>query len=310
MEATCTEPKTCSECGETEGSALGHSWEAATCTQPKTCSECGKTKGKVTEHTWNEATCTEPKICLECGITEGEASGHMWNEATCVAPKTCSKCNETEGEALGHVWNEATYWKAKTCSECGETAGEPLVASFEKYGLVVNVEEGKKYNYRCACYYDMSKETIGEAVFSDYRIVKEDATLGLERRDGYEWRIVTCSILFYDYNAVNYGISIGYSNENYYDIESWDESERYAEETGFLYYTVNYNGTEYECCLIQKFQFSDWEFDQVTWNCECYINVPVGYDGFVIGLSNLNTWEEGMYIYDVADENTLFFRMD
>ena len=25
-DATCTTPKTCSECGETEGEALGHTW--------------------------------------------------------------------------------------------------------------------------------------------------------------------------------------------------------------------------------------------------------------------------------------------
>ena len=30
VEATCTEPKTCSECGETEGEALGHQFSEAT----------------------------------------------------------------------------------------------------------------------------------------------------------------------------------------------------------------------------------------------------------------------------------------
>lgn len=39
-EATCTEPKTCAKCGETEGEALGHTWIDATCTEPKTCSVC------------------------------------------------------------------------------------------------------------------------------------------------------------------------------------------------------------------------------------------------------------------------------
>lgn len=29
-EATCTEPKTCSECGETEGKALGHCFLSTT----------------------------------------------------------------------------------------------------------------------------------------------------------------------------------------------------------------------------------------------------------------------------------------
>lgn len=37
-EATCTEPKTCGKCGETEGEPSGHKWEEATVDHPKTCS--------------------------------------------------------------------------------------------------------------------------------------------------------------------------------------------------------------------------------------------------------------------------------
>ena len=38
---------------------------------------------------------------------------------------------------------------------------------------------------------------------------------------------------------------------------------------------------------------------------------PIGYDGYVQGLYDKKTsWEDGMNIYDVADDNTLFFRMD
>lgn len=54
VEATCTEPKTCSKCGETEGEALGHSWgdweiemEATVTesgTKVRTCSRCGATR--------------------------------------------------------------------------------------------------------------------------------------------------------------------------------------------------------------------------------------------------------------------------
>ena len=45
-EATCTEPKTCSKCGETEGDPLGHSWVEATYHAPKTCSVCGEADGE------------------------------------------------------------------------------------------------------------------------------------------------------------------------------------------------------------------------------------------------------------------------
>ena len=128
-DATCTEPKTCIGCGETEGEALGHTWVDATCIEPKTCSVCGATEGGALGHTWVEATCTEPKTCSVCGATEGEALGHTWAEATCTEPKTCSVCSATEGEALGHtaVWEikeadivAATRIMKLVCSVCGE----------------------------------------------------------------------------------------------------------------------------------------------------------------------------------------------
>ena len=42
--ATCTSPKICS-CGATEGEANGHNWKNATYTSPKTCTDCGTTEG-------------------------------------------------------------------------------------------------------------------------------------------------------------------------------------------------------------------------------------------------------------------------
>jgi len=44
-EASCETPRTCADCGETEGEALGHTWAAATCETAKTCETCGKTEG-------------------------------------------------------------------------------------------------------------------------------------------------------------------------------------------------------------------------------------------------------------------------
>ena len=46
VEATCTAPKTCKTCGETEGEALGHDWKEATTEAPKTCTRCGATEGE------------------------------------------------------------------------------------------------------------------------------------------------------------------------------------------------------------------------------------------------------------------------
>ena len=71
-DATCTTPKTCTECNEIEGDALGHTWLDATCENPMTCSVCNLTDGDVLEHSWLEATTEAPKTCELCALTDGE----------------------------------------------------------------------------------------------------------------------------------------------------------------------------------------------------------------------------------------------
>lgn len=114
----------------TEGKKIGanhvHTWENATCDTPKTCSSCGETQGTALGHDWQGGDCSEPKTCSRCGESEKVASGHKWQDATCDAPKTCSVCGQTQGSALGHDWQDATYDAPKTCSRCGETEGDPL----------------------------------------------------------------------------------------------------------------------------------------------------------------------------------------
>lgn len=53
-----------------------HEWREATCLEPKTCKNCGATEGDVADHAWEEATATTPKTCKVCKATEGEALGY------------------------------------------------------------------------------------------------------------------------------------------------------------------------------------------------------------------------------------------
>ena len=125
-EATCTEAKKCTRCGATEGSAKGHNWEIVSCTEPRKCSVCGAQESSIVGHDWKDATCTEPKTCKRCKTTEGEALGHNWQEASCTEPKTCARCKATEGSALGHNWIEATCTVPRHCDRCGIADGDPL----------------------------------------------------------------------------------------------------------------------------------------------------------------------------------------
>ncbi|MBR5517101.1 MAG: hypothetical protein IKU53_03935 [Firmicutes bacterium] len=131
-EATCETPKTCSDCGETEGDVVDHTWQEATCKSPKTCKWCELTEGDVVDHTWQEATCKEPKTCSTCKETEGNVVGHAWSKATCQTPKKCSWCGETEGDVVGHAWSDATCYEPKTCQWCNKTTGSALGHSWSE----------------------------------------------------------------------------------------------------------------------------------------------------------------------------------
>ena len=109
------------------GCGCEHQWSAATCTDAKTCTLCGQTEGVPLGHTWQDATCTEAKTCSVCEVTEGEALGHDWQDATCTAPKTCAVCALTEGDLLPHDWQEATTEAPQTCSLCQATEGSKLI---------------------------------------------------------------------------------------------------------------------------------------------------------------------------------------
>ena len=103
-----------------------HEWQQATCTQPRTCSGCGETDGEPLGHDWQEATCLVPETCRICGATRGELAAHIWISATCTNPQTCSVCGETIGEPLGHSWVSPTFDTPFICSSCGEESGDPL----------------------------------------------------------------------------------------------------------------------------------------------------------------------------------------
>ena len=141
-DATCTEPRTCTKCGETEGEALGHNWADATCSTPQTCSVCKETTGVALGHQWVDATCTSAKICTVCNATAGEALGHKiesWNlvqESSCTEAGSqegiCTVCGEATAQALPLNAHSSSDWvitvepteqsegtREKTCKVCG-----------------------------------------------------------------------------------------------------------------------------------------------------------------------------------------------
>ena len=126
-DATCSAPKTCSLCGETEGESLAHTEEVvagkqASCTEAgltegKKCSVCGEILVAQEEipalaHT-EEVVAGKQASCTEAGLTEG---------------KKCSVCGEIlvaqeEIPALAHT-EEVVAGKQASCTEAGLTEGK------------------------------------------------------------------------------------------------------------------------------------------------------------------------------------------
>lgn len=197
-EATCTEPRTCTDCGETQGEALGHVWTEADCRSSETCSVCGETQGSIGEHVWTKADCRSPKTCSICGETEGETAPHDYDESG-----TCTVCYAQRIEITWDNMNDfftVTYSTSSLDSTYDRivVTVQPVSGSYAfedvqlHIGMNLERDDGQLYydapldfnsNDREA-YYDVDRE--GNAVIEgyfpkDYRL---DAYRGVQIYDG------------------------------------------------------------------------------------------------------------------------------
>lgn len=270
------------------------------------------------EHQWANATCDAPKTCTECGKTEGENLEHIWVDATCSAPKTCSLCGATEGESLPHTeGTPANYQSGAICLVCGAEMGEKLPADFESMNVEGSfVELNQTVPYLTCCYEDTSSPTVGKATAIEYE--RFDSDDNHEPRDGFEWIKFTWELTYDDQNANDSGFMTGQCFDDYYTIMLHDDSTVIIdEEKNIFTNTVNYNGQEYTDCITEcgLWNWGDgWvdsgnELSSITGQCTSYIQIPIGYDGVVLGLRNRAIdWNGEEYINDVANSDTVFFR--
>lgn len=77
-------------------------------------------------------------------------------------------------------------------------------------------------------------------------------------------------------------------------------------------YTIRFKGKDYTECksIFSGSGFGEWVDGVQTWEGDAFAVVPAGYDGIVVCLRNARLEGKiGDYIYDVADEDTIFFRL-
>ena len=135
-------------------------WIPATCTEPAKCADCGETRGSALGHTLKDGTaptCTEDGICGRCGITpnttenpEFAALGHNFGPYHCTVAPTCSRCGITKPDWVGgtHTYTDqvipptctAQGYTKHTCSICGDTYNDSEVpANGHDYAVLYTV---------------------------------------------------------------------------------------------------------------------------------------------------------------------------
>ena len=246
-----------------------------------------------------------------------------WTQATCQAARTCTNCGGTDGSPLAHVPTLANFQEPSICITCGDVVEGPLTPGFVRHGYALNAAIGAELPYRTATYANPSLNTVGVAVYDNFRVFKSDGNL--TEVAGYEWQTLRLTMTFTDDNAWRNGAWSIYSWFCYYLFDpgnpvSVSYSELHAADIPGLYFpglrvaneTVNYRGVDYPFYISANWAQSTWAGRTLTQSVDLVFLVPEGYDGIVVSLfnySNLYSVGAGQAIGDLHDIDSLFFRL-
>lgn len=191
-------------------------------------------------------------------------------------------------------------------------------SEMEDAGFTEFMEEGEPYLYTTICSEDESKLTTGEASVIAYEIF--ESADGYEAKAGYEWRVVTFEVRFFDKNAQAYGAYVFHRFEDYYCPQLHDDSLVDLDESeGYYSCVMNriFCGQEVETYMRTRDSWSSWRKNS-SGTMECFYNiefafqVPEGYDGAVAVLANGSYEDADCYIteYEPDPEQFLLFRLN
>lgn len=137
-----------------------HDWVEATCTEPLRCLDCGAVQGEPLGHDWMPADCTQGEHCARCTAVQGEALGHWVEEWTQVRPADCATPGRQAGTCL-RCWAEVTQ---ETCTVDHTPDGTGTVCTVcgaDLAALEAGAEERQRYEENCRLY--TYEELTGQA---------------------------------------------------------------------------------------------------------------------------------------------------
>lgn len=273
-----------------------HEWSEATCTAPRTCKSCGETEGEVIPHEWEDATCTTAKTCKTCGLTEGEAKGHDLVEANYQTGERCMTCGETFGEpviaeftrtgrgyqtvdltaAHGNVYEYTTGVNNGTQAITGEAQvywAVPMDPTVDSNATAIN------------CY-------VPEGILPKTVVISNVQSL-MENMDGYMWRGMSTTVKFNGAYYIIWGYEDFYSLAQY-DVDALQETFKDGNTSGMILYntfSVEMNGETYDQCQLVSVVL-DYGKELAL---SVFYRVPENYDGCVFSLIDSRVLENGGY---------------
>ncbi len=185
-------------------SCCKHEWVEATCTEPKTCSKCGKTEGAALGHNIDyksgqiitESTCTEPGVvvysCLRCNANIEEVIeplGHSFSIAGTIREATCTnvgiqefQCNRCGYEEQRGIPKREHIYVDGICSVCGNfeeidlymSLSETRTAESIRYLSDRSIQEDEGHYTLLFGLENASEEKVAVPAIIDIRIVNDD----------------------------------------------------------------------------------------------------------------------------------------
>ena len=151
-----------------------HEWNDATCTEPKTCSKCGATEGEANPdaHEWDEGKVTTEPTCSKAGV----------KTFTCKHNAQHTKTEEVAVDENAHNWGEAEYTWAEDGSSCTATR---VCKNNETHKETADAEITSKTVKDATC--EEKGETEYTAIFDVDWAAKQTKTVADISEKGHDW---------------------------------------------------------------------------------------------------------------------------